>query len=51
VVVELAVDGKKQRKTIIPTSKVATLSFEADRPVTDVQIGPEDALLKEIVTP
>jgi aminopeptidase N len=51
VVVELAVDGKKQLKTIIPTSKVATLSFEVDRPVTDVQIGPDDALLKEVVMP
>jgi aminopeptidase N len=51
VVVELAMDGKKQRQTIVPTSKVTTISFEADQPVTDVQIDPDGALLKEVAKP
>jgi aminopeptidase N len=51
VVVELAMNGKKQRHTIIPTSRVATVSFEVDRPVTDVQVDPDDALLKEVAKP
>jgi aminopeptidase N len=51
VVVELAMGGKKQRQTIIPISKVATISFEVDQPVTDVQIDPDGALLKEIEKP
>jgi aminopeptidase N len=51
VVVELAMDGKKQRHTITPTGKVTTVSLEADQPVTDVQIDPDGALLKEVSRP
>lgn len=51
VLVELTMDGNKQLETIVPTSKVAVVSVDVDRPVTDVQVSPDDALLKEVTKP
>jgi len=42
-------DGKKLRQTIIPTSKVATAQIAGNLHVTDVQVDPDDNLLKEVV--
>jgi len=41
-------DGKKLRQIITPTSKVASAQLESS-PVRDVQIDPDDNLLKEVV--
>jgi aminopeptidase N len=49
VPIEITVDGKKQRKTIFPTSKVTSTSFEVSLGAHDVQVDPDDTLLKEVV--
>jgi len=50
VTVEITtMDGQKRRQTIIPTSKVASLEVGVNNNVTDVQIDPDNNLLKEVV--
>jgi aminopeptidase N len=49
VTVEITAGGKKQRQTIVPTGKTTAVSFEVSGPVTQVDIDPDENLLKEVV--
>ena len=42
-------DGKKLRQTIIPKSKLESAQVDVKLPITEVQIDPDDNLLKEVV--
>jgi len=50
VPVEFTVDGKKERRTIVPTGKSTTVSIQLRAHPSALIIDPDDTLLKEVVS-
>ncbi|PYS25272.1 MAG: hypothetical protein DMF72_02235, partial [Acidobacteria bacterium] len=50
VPVEFTVDGKKERRTIVPTGKSTTVSIQLRANPSALIIDPDDTLLKEVVS-
>ena len=49
VPIELIVNGKKQRQTIYPKTKLTTTEMRLDASPTSVQLDPDETLLKEVI--
>jgi hypothetical protein len=50
VPVDFTVNGKKERRTIVPTGKSTTVSIRLPGNPSAAIIDPDDTLLKEVVT-
>ncbi len=50
ITIEVTSGGKKVRRTISPTGKLATIRFSLTAPPTTVQFDPDESVLRELVS-